>query len=207
MQPLKTFIALLACGIVYFLCSGGSARAQSATSLVDAGTQDAIRAGDDGRAMTVQEADAFIWHVFSESEFMRYETATQVYLWLLEQVDQPLTTEEQSILRKPLRLLSMIMPASEQAETRLADALTRDDLGTLTPGLGERLTMWWRRRDPLPATTSNERIEEHLTRVAFASHKYRRDDDVRGFDDRGEIYIRLGKPSRSKTITLRTAAL
>ena len=207
MRPFKTLLSGIGCGIVFFLCSGGGARAQSATPLSDAETRGASIAGAEGHEMDLQEADAFIWEVFSETEFMRYETATQVYLWLLEQLDQPLSREDQALLRKHLWLLSMIMPASEQAETGLDDALTRNDFDTPAPGLGARLTLWWRRQDPLPATTPNERLEEHLTRVAFASHKYQRDDDVRGFDDRGEIYIRLGKPSRSKSITIRTAAL
>ncbi len=199
MRPLKTLISTLVCGTVFALLAGGNALAQPDPAFVDTGAQ--------VQEMDIREADAFIRHVFEETQFIRYDTATQLYLWLLEQVDQPLAVEEQAILRKHLLMLSMIMPASEQAETGLANALTRERFDALPPGLGARLSLWWRRQDPLPGTTQNERIEEHLTRVAFASHKYQRDDDERGFDDRGEIYIRLGKPSRSKSIELRAAAL
>ncbi len=162
---------------------------------------------DDESALTIAEADALVSIVFSELEVMHYETATSAYLWMLTQVDRSLMPEEAPILLRHLRSLAMILPATAQAEFGLRDALHSNDLSLLPADIGTRLVRWWLQQDPLPATTGNERLEEHLTRVAFASHKYQRDDDIRGFDDRGEIYVRLGKPSRSKQVTVKNSAL
>ncbi|MFQ6116033.1 MAG: GWxTD domain-containing protein, partial [bacterium] len=67
------------------------------------------------------------------------------------------------------------------------------------PGLnvhpGRMLLEYWRRSDLTPATLVNERLIEHLQRVEYAGQHYA-SDHVRGFDDRGKIYVRLGKPNR-----------
>lgn len=51
---------------------------------------------------------------------------------------------------------------------------------------------FWKNQDPTPTTDRNERLEEHLRRVAYAdqtfsSHRER-------WDDRGRIYVRFGEP-------------
>ena len=194
-------------GIVLALPPAGGIYAQSASPpgetemLIDA----ALPLQD--LEMSMEEADRFVNHIFSELEVTRYDTAAQFYLWMLDQLDQPFSEAEQPILRRHLRLLAMIIPASERAELGLDAILEKTDLATPAPGFGAQLVQWWRRQDPLPATTHNERLEEYLTRVAFASHKYQDEEDDRGFDDRGEIYVRLGNPSRSKTIAIRTTTL
>ena len=193
-------------GLVLGLLTAGGLHAQTASPPDEAAMIDEATSAEEVE-MGIEEVDGFIDHVFSESEVVRYDTAVQLYLWLLNQLDQPLTEAEQPILRRHLRLLAMIMPASEQGETRLDAFLDSPDLAMPDSGFGARLVQWWRRQDPLPATTHNERLEEHLARVAFASHKYQSVEDERGFDDRGEVHVRLGRPSRSKAITIRTTAL
>ena len=200
MRFLQTIITALGLVIVSGLLPANELNAQTASP-------PGAAAASVEQEMSILEADGFIEEVFSESAVVHYHTAAQLYLWMVNQLDQPLPSAEQPILRKHLRLLAMIMPASERAATGLDDLLDEPDLAVLAPDFGTRLVQWWRRQDPLPATTHNERLEEHLARVAFASHKYQDDNDERGFDDRGEIYVRLGRPSRSKAIELRTTAL
>ncbi len=63
---------------------------------------------------------------------------------------------------------------------------------------GEALREYWRRQDPTPATLVNERLIEHLKRVEYARIHYAC-KNVRGFDDRGMIYVRLGPPNHQGT--------
>lgn len=49
--------------------------------------------------------------------------------------------------------------------------------------------------DPRPSTEENERVAEHLERVAVALERYGDESFPAGFDDRGMIYVRLGAPS------------
>ena len=60
----------------------------------------------------------------------------------------------------------------------------------------ERLKAWWRYQDPLPGSEVNERMIEHLRRVNVALEQYVDGTDERGYDDRGEVYVRFGKPER-----------
>src|SRR5690606_886317 len=66
---------------------------------------------------------------------------------------------------------------------------------------GPMIARWWREQDPFPATPANERLEEHLERVAYAHATYAGDDPL-GIDDRGKIFIRLGPPEKERTIKI-----
>lgn len=69
-------------------------------------------------------------------------------------------------------------------------------------GGGKRLVRWWRRQDPLIATPHNERVQEHLQRVAVALDRFPA-ENRRGFDVRGEVFIRYGSPHERIVIDFR----
>ena len=81
----------------------------------------------------------------------------------------------------------------------------RADLGgdpsTLRAGAGVELVAWWNAQDPLPLTPTNERLVEHLQRVAEATRRYAtpppaaRERGGVGYDDRGVVYVRYGEPA------------
>ncbi len=52
---------------------------------------------------------------------------------------------------------------------------------------------FWKRRDPAPLSAANERLVEHYRRVAHARQHYSRGEFP--WDDRGDVYIRLGGPN------------
>jgi GWxTD domain-containing protein len=52
---------------------------------------------------------------------------------------------------------------------------------------------FWKERDPTPTTERNERLEEHLRRVAYARTFFKAPTRL-GFDDRGRIYVKYGPP-------------
>jgi GWxTD domain-containing protein len=58
---------------------------------------------------------------------------------------------------------------------------------------GAFLLQFWQSIDPTPATLANERYVEHQQRLAYARQWYS-SPQPRGYDDRGMIYVRYGKP-------------
>lgn len=67
----------------------------------------------------------------------------------------------------------------------------------------EMIDRFWNSRDPAPLTRANERLVEHYRRVAFALSQYAQGE--KPWDDRGDVYVRLGHPdhvSRSDNIQI-----
>jgi GWxTD domain-containing protein len=60
------------------------------------------------------------------------------------------------------------------------------------------LAAWWRQQDQHAATPLNERLAEHLTRVAEARRLYMHEDYI---DARGRVYIRLGAPPITQEVS------
>ncbi len=60
--------------------------------------------------------------------------------------------------------------------------------------------LWWRRHDPVPATLTNERLNEHLARVLYAEAEFPETGRPTALDDRGETYVRFGAPTRRTEI-------
>ena len=86
---------------------------------------------------------------------------------------------------------------------------------TLAPDAGATLVSWWQAQDPLPVTAANERLDEHLARVAEAERRFPTPPrppapggadragsgaDRAGFDARGAVYVRFGEPVRSRRL-------
>jgi GWxTD domain-containing protein len=69
-------------------------------------------------------------------------------------------------------------------------------LSDMRPAAESETALFWRKRDPNPATQVNERLIEHLARVAFADLHFTiaRLDRPGSKTDRGEVYIRYGRP-------------
>lgn len=148
----------------------------------------------------VEAADARIQDIFSSTDGAQYAQGAALYLDLLMQLDRPLVASETAILRKHVLALLLVLPEEKREALGLDEHLTEAALHNVPEGTGRRLAQWWRRQDVFPATENNERLEEHLRRVALASDRYGWKKDPRGFDDRGAVYVRLGLPSRSTVV-------
>lgn len=65
--------------------------------------------------------------------------------------------------------------------------------------LGAKMRGFWIEKDPTPTTEINERLLEHWERIAYArEHFTKASNTVYGTDDRGLIYVKFGKPDKSK---------
>jgi GWxTD domain-containing protein len=77
--------------------------------------------------------------------------------------------------------------------------LTRDIIDRSgLPGAATPTENLWKREDPNPATPVNERLVEHLARVAFSDFHFSvpRTGKLGSKTTRGEVYIRYGRPLR-----------
>ena len=149
----------------------------------------------------VQLADAFVQRVFREGDTENYGLASAAYLRLMKEVgDASLTAEQREALVPHLRHLALVLPDGARERARLPDDVGAITSETVASVDGEALLAWWRGEDPLPATQKNERVREHLRRVAHARKHYASSDAPSGFDDRGRVYVRLGAPDDTVTI-------
>lgn len=154
-------------------------------------------------AIPFSQVDDQIRQAFRTWNVEHYAEAAELYLSMIGCLDGALTNQEQTLLTPHLHALAAVLPASHLLALNVNEALARNDLSLLSDGAGAWLVQWWRSQDPLPATDNNERVEEHLARVVYATEKYAYERDPRGYDDRGEIYIRFGSPTKSKKIDLK----
>ena len=107
-----------------------------------------------------------------------------------------LTEADRTRLGAHLRAMALLMPVEEAERLGLGDSDGPLDRPAL---LG-----WWAQRDPVLTTERNERLDEHLARVAVAYVRFGTGTDTDGalFDDRGNVFVRFGAPEREDTIRL-----
>lgn len=126
------------------------------------------------------------------------EEATAAYLALLHCAGTAGDDALDSLLRPHVARTMLLLPDSVRRRVMLDPHAARTS--AFHPGAGALLATWWRRQDPLPATARNERLEEHLTRLAHALPRYASAERVTGLDDRGVVYVRLGPPEQRHQI-------
>ncbi len=138
--------------------------------------------------------------IFGEQDVLRYEDGASLYLDLLMQAATPPHTDELTI---HLQLMGLIIPEADLVRSSL-DALEQE-VGTDSDVF--TLIQWWNQQDPIPATLTNERLIEHLSRVYFALKHYNNSRSSLGIDDRGKILIRLGWPDTQTEVKLKNSGL
>lgn len=150
--------------------------------------------------LLAQEAN--IARVFTEEDVQLYAEATTEYLdWLGKAADAEVGDKEELV--RHLHWIALITP-EESPINQSAQALI-SEYGT--PDDAAAIVSWWHQQDPLPATLYNERVEEHLYRVYHAQREYAHQRDPLGVDDRGRVFVRLGRPWREAVITLQNPRL
>lgn len=150
--------------------------------------------------LLAQEAN--IARVFTEENVQLYAEAATEYLdWLGNAADTEVGDKE--ALARHLHWIALITP-EESAINQSVQALISDEG---SPDDATAIVSWWHQQDPLPATLYNERVEEHLYRVYHAQREYAHQRDPLGVDDRGRIFVRLGRPWREAVISLQNPRL
>ena len=162
----------------------------------------------DTEDLSLEEADQLIKQVFASLDFERYEAAIEAYYHILQHIQPSLEEEDVRIVSRHIRALALILDDAELASMGIDISLEGVSFfNGFAPDISEQLIRWWRLQDTVPATPINDRLAEHLQRVVIAWTEYEFASDPRGFDDRGEIYVRLGEPSTKSTIRLLSSDL
>jgi GWxTD domain-containing protein len=111
------------------------------------------------------------------------DIATTTFYEALEKLRDPSPTNEKRLARLYADIID-IMSGTELDQWKNLQA-TEDKVAFLK--------RFWLGRDLTPATVTNERLVEHYTRLLYA-RKWYSYQDLRGYDDRGMIYIQYGPP-------------
>ena len=139
-------------------------------------------------------ADQYVRSVFHANDALNYERASHVYLEILARLNWNLPEEERAIVRRYAAQVEFLLPEDIRKQV-VQDGYQRGQGAVrYRPRAGAVLQRWWRGQDPVPATPQNERLVAHLSRVAYAETAFGYSLAIRGFDDRGEVYVRLGPP-------------
>ncbi len=147
----------------------------------------AVKAESELPAADVRSADAYVRNVFRSQQSAHYPAASETYLRLIQWVgDEDLSTKQAEIIGRHQAQLAFLDLALEE--------------GDVDPSSGASLAAWWRSSDPTAATLHNERVIEHLQRVAVAERKYPSKHGADGLDERGEIFVRLGAPTNQTRV-------
>lgn len=164
-----------------------------AGSQVDTGPESVsvsdIRTGE----VQIRQANRFVRSTFREKDTARYADAVDAYLTLLTRPLHKLSDESRGIVACHRRQLAPILP--NRLRRRVQKSGKKD-----ASSLAQSLDQWWRARDPYPASTSNERVQQHLLRVSEALMQYANAKSPTGVDHRGEVLIRLGHPDRTTKV-------
>lgn len=152
--------------------------------------------GPEAALETAREVDDFILHVFASEDTARYDAAVDAFYDLLKGDVRISSQDDRDVQIRHLRSTLRVMPA--EARPVVSDEhLAESDLSEP----GDAAAAWWRRQDPFPGTRHNERLEEHLARMAYAVAAF----DVGGSqeaDARADIFMRYGPPAQRVVVQL-----
>jgi GWxTD domain-containing protein len=178
-------------------------READSDSLAGAAIRGGIEAMKERESFDVRLADAFVVEALSDPKEPGRVTPQILdqYINLLYNVDALLDDDERVIMSRHVAQLALVAPAGVMTDAFRGDPAGVVDAWSPRKGAGPLLVTWWRSQDPVPATRSNERLEEHLRRVGTALSKYADAESAMGMDPRGEVYLRYGPPQEQIKVT------
>lgn len=153
--------------------------------------------------------DAYVRTVFRQDIDREKASAAAAYVRLMEQAlgaeGSSFRDGERERLRRHVAQLLLVWPDSMQHRVTSAPEAVLEGEPRIRPGAGRTIAAWWRRQDPRPATTRNERLIEHLDRVVEAEATFAADTFL-GFDERGRVFVRLGAPDERRMLRSQSLA-
>lgn len=153
------------------------------------------------RAPPTRLLDAYLQALPDAEAIADLDRARRAYLTLLGRVRPGAPPSEQAVFRRHVAQVAPLLDDDTLAriirESRLSDAST----WTFRAESGSAMQAWWRRQDPHPSTAVNERLNEHLRRLARAQAAYACPSRVSRLDDRGHAYLRYGAPAKRHSVT------
>jgi len=147
--------------------------------------------------------DAFVRDVFQGQHLNEYLYASELYMRALHEVPADGPERLMRTITTHLAAAAVLLSDGQRAQTgtKRPTAERLDERWQAPPELPAYLAAWWRREDPDLVTTRNERLEEHLQRLAHAWDTYRPEGQL---DDRALVFLRLGEPKFTTTVPFDT---
>ena len=154
----------------------------------------------EGEAFSPLVADAYLTLLTQDRLEADRDLAQQVYLRLTETLGSATSEAEREVQRRHAAQLMPLLSDADARQVLRSDRDVRANAWIFQDGAGEFMGTWWRRSDPMPGTPHNERLIEHMERVAVATQTYSCDERTSGFDDRGTVFVRYGAPGRTDEV-------
>lgn len=142
------------------------------------------------RCLDAQIAFTLVEKVIDNNAYEHYPFAEQIYFRALSTDPKP---ENNDIIKEEARKILPLLGDEEKKEwenkIKHADSALTDDLRA-----------FWKLRDPVLSTSTNERLTEHWQRIAYARQEFTKNrESVYGTDDRGTIFVKYGSPSYKRS--------
>jgi hypothetical protein len=169
------------------LARGDSARARTVWA-------HGVRSARSAPGTAVGAASALLESMSPDAIREHPTTAAIAYRHIVAQMGTSVSTAEACELRHHEAQLRPLLP------DRLKQRLERR-----ASGVARDIQAWWRAEDSDIATARNERLLEHLRRVAVAEERYAwpeeaPQDRASGLDARGLVFLRYGPPGRTERV-------
>lgn len=165
---------------------------------------DGVAALEAERQVDPRLGSAFVRSVFERRDTQAYDRALRTYLQVLEAFDPDVASEaEHRMVARLVAQMLVLWPEEERRRVVYSpETLSEPDAPLhLEPDAGPQVAAWWRGQDLLPTTAYNERLAEHLARVAYAEARYASAGHPSGLDARGRVYVRLGPPRHTARVS------
>lgn len=145
-------------------------------------------------------ADAYLRTFGAEGLQGHREEAVWAYEVMMGRLGERVDQGGEDLLRRHAAQMALLVPDDELEHLINEGAEAAPETWSFREDAGKRLLRWWRSQDSVPATSENERLEEHIERAGYALRHYSDDGHVTGLDDRGRIYVQYGKPFNVHTL-------
>jgi len=160
-----------------------------------------VRALDEAGDFDVRLADAHLRTLTTHRLRSERLEVAEDYVTLLDHVAPTSSAVVDSIFRRRIAQLEPLLPDDVFSKVVDGDREAEPESWRFREGAGDALTTWWRGLDPFPATTENERLEEHVTRLVRVQNSFGCQESTLAMDDRGTVHLRLGAPYKRRPLT------
>ena len=129
--------------------------------------------------------------------------AAASFLRLVQSMRPAAPQWEKPVLKQYALQMAPLLPADVQERTGVV--AEEDASWSFRPDAGNALRAWWQQQDPVIATATNERLREHMQRLAVALSDFADPSRTSGLDDRGLTFLQYGLPRHRHSIPFNDA--
>lgn len=160
----------------------------------------AVRASDAAGKRDLRLVDAYISELVRKGDATSVATAALRYLDFWQAAVPPFREWEREVVERHLAQVRPLLAGTDVLPAFGRQRADRAAPHSLGPAEGYEVARWFASEDPFPASEVNERVAEHLLRVDHAIQEFASDVYRAGFDERGDVLIRLGWPTKRESI-------